>query len=174
MRVGGAVGAWFAERATKHGAFDVDTADLRELALPPSTEPNHPRTGDYVYDHTKNWSEIVKRANAIAIVTPEYNHSFPGPLKNAIDYLHNEWAYKPAALITYGGVSAGLRCAQALKPVLQSLKLSVTAEAVMIPWVAKQVADGTFTPTEIEDGSAGHALDELAKLTQLLLPLQHH
>lgn len=174
VRLGGAVGTWFAERARAHGGFQVEVADLREIALPLSDEPNHPRTGDYVHAHTRAWSEQVRRANAVAIVSPEYNHSFPAALKNAIDYLHDEWLYKPVGLVTYGGISGGLRCAQALKPILSMLKMWVAAEAVTIPWVIKQIDGETFTPTDLEDGGAGHMLDELAKLTTAALPLQHH
>ena len=50
---------------------------------------------------------------------PEYNHSFTAPLKNAIDFLHHEWSYKPVGLVSYGGVAAGTRAAQKIKPVVR-------------------------------------------------------
>ena len=66
-------------------------------------------------------------------VIPEYNHSFTAPVKNAIYFLVKEWAFKPVGLVTYGGISGGLRAAQALKLVLVNLRMSVLAEAVTIP-----------------------------------------
>lgn len=174
VRVGGPVADWFVEKAKEHGGFDVDVADLRELDLPLSTEPNHPMTGNYTFDYTKAWSERVRKADAVVFVFPEYNHSYSAPLKNAIDYLNKEWHYKPAGLVSYGGVSAGLRSAQALKPVLQALRVTVISEAVMIPMVGTLLdEERRFHPTDIVAASAGQVLDELAKLTPILLPLQH-
>ena len=115
-RVGLPVGRWFEDRARAHGGFRVTVADLAELRLPLVDEPNHPRLRKYTQPHTRKWSEIVDAADAFAFVMPEYNYSFTAPLKNAIDYLHQEWQYKPVGLVSYGGVSAGTRAAAALGP----------------------------------------------------------
>src|SRR5450755_2540666 len=94
-RVGLPVAMWFQDRAQAHGGFELELVDLYELDLPLLDEPNHPRLQKYTKEHTQAWSSIVDSADAVAIVTAEYNCGYPAALKNAIDYLHHEWRYKP-------------------------------------------------------------------------------
>lgn len=174
-RVGLPIGTWFAERAREHGGFEVEVADLAELALPFLDEPNHPRRADYVEPHTKAWSATVDAADAIVFVLPEYNHSFTAPLKNAIDFLHNEWAHKAAGLVSYGGVSAGLRAATALKPVLAALKLTVVTDAVSIPIPfikGLRADDGSIRANDTMNASADAMLDSLLRIDAVLRPLR--
>ncbi len=86
-------------------------------------EPHHPKLARYAHEHTRAWSAVVDRADAVVLVFPEYNHSFPATVKNALDYLHREWADKAVGLVSYGGASSGLRAAAALKPVLTCLRM---------------------------------------------------
>jgi NAD(P)H-dependent FMN reductase len=172
VRAGEPVGRWIRERAVAHGGFDVEVADLAEIDLPLMNEPNHPRLGKYTFDHTKAWSARVAAADAFLIVTPEYNHGFPAPIKNALDYLYAEWQHKPVGLVSYGAVAGGVRAAQALKPVLQYLKMIPLSEQVIIPFVAKHIADGVFTSTTAIDDSATAMLDELVRLEHALRPLR--
>ena len=119
------------------------------------------------------WSAVVSRADAFVFVTPEYNHSFPAALKNALDYLHVEWADKAAALVSYGGVSAGLRAATALKPVLTSLRMVPVVEAATIPFFQQFLTeDGEFVPNDQLAGGGKAMLDELLRLTTVLRPLR--
>lgn len=105
-RAGYPIGCWIAEKAEKHGSFDVELVDIAEFDLPPLDEPHHPRLQNYVHDHARRFSKTIDRADAFAMVFPEYNRSFNGALKNAIDYLVAEWAHKPVGLVSYGGISA--------------------------------------------------------------------
>ena len=106
-------------------------------------------------------------------VTPEYNHSFPASLKNALDHLHAEWADKAAGLVSYGGVSAGLRAATAIKPVLTALRMVPVLEAVSIPFIAQRVTeDDEFVPDAGLEGGAKAMLDELARVTAALRSLR--
>ena len=177
-RVGPSVGTWITQRATEHstsehGGFDVQVTDLAELNLPLLDEPNHPRLRQYVHQHTKDWSALVDSSDAFIFVTPEYNHGFNAALKNAIDYLHNEWLHKPAGIVSYGGVSAGTRATQMLKQVLNSVKVVPVTEAVNIPFVAQHLdEDKRFKPTELIDASATAMLDELLKWTESLAGLR--
>ena len=163
-RAGLPIAQWFAERARQHGGFTVETADLAEIDLPLFDEPNHPRLGKYTHQHTRDWSARIDRADAIVFVTPEYNYGYPAPLKNAIDYLHREWRYKPVGLVSYGGVSGGTRAAQMLKQVVTTVKMMPIPEAVSIPFVAQRIGDdGRFQPdTAMEEGATA-MLDELAR-----------
>jgi NAD(P)H-dependent FMN reductase len=117
-RVGLPVAEWISGIAREHAGFDVQVIDLAELDLPFMDEPKHPRLHQYEHEHTIRWSETVDEIDAFLFVMPEYNFGFTAPLKNAIDYLHHEWAYKPVGLVTYGGVSAGTRAAQMIKQVV--------------------------------------------------------
>ena len=132
-RVGLPVGQWFAERAEAHGGFDVEVLDLAEIALPMMDEPNHPRLRQYTQQHTKEWSATIDACDAFAFVMPEYNHGFNAPLKNAFDYLHHEWRYKPVGFVSYGGVAAGTRAVEQLKQVTCAVGMLPIVEAVLRP-----------------------------------------
>ena len=162
-RVGAAVGEWFAAEAGADGRFDVEVIDLQEVALPFLDEPKHPRFRDYTHEHTKRWSETIDRGDAYAFVMPEYNHGYSAPLKNAIDFLWHEWNDKPVVLVSYGGVSGGLRAATSLKPVLDSVRLQFAAE-VPIPFVHSFVEDGKVEANDAMRTGVTAALDEVVRL----------
>jgi NAD(P)H-dependent FMN reductase len=172
-RVGLPVGKWFEQCAIAHGAFAVQVADLAEIDLPFLDEPNHPSQQKYTKQHTKDWSARIAASDAFVFVMPEYNHSFTAPLKNAIDYLVKEWAFKPVGLVSYGGISGGLRAVQALKPVLSGLRMVPLTEAVVIQFVASLIEDdGHFEPTTSMANSVKPMLDELAREVPVLKQLR--
>ena len=172
-RVGLPVAHWFHERAVEHGAFEVEMVDLAELNLPFMDEPNHPRLGQYTHQHTKDWSAKVNAADAFVFVTPEYNHGFNAPLKNAIDYLYTEWQHKPVGFVSYGGVAAGTRAVQMLKPVVTVLKMVPMVDAIPIPFVAQLVDDqGELQATESMGRAATAMLNELQRWETALRPLR--
>lgn len=169
-RAGLPVGRWFADRAEAHGGFDVEVVDLAELALPFLDEPHHPKMRRYTKDHTRRWSAMVEAADAFVFVTPEYNHGMPASLKNAIDYLHAEWAHKPVGFVSYGGVSAGTRAVQMLKQVVTAVRMLPVFEAVSIPFVQQFLADGELHANDVMDDAAGQMLDELRRSEEALRP----
>lgn len=171
-RVGPAISAWFAGIARAHGGFDLEVADLAELNLPLHDEPAHPRLGQYEHEHTKAWSAIVSRADAVVFVMPEYNYSFSAPLKNAFDYLHNEWKYKPVGFVSYGGVSGGLRAVQQFKQVVTTLTMLPVPVQVAVQNVAQFLHDGRFEPDAAAEGAAKSMLDELAHVAPALATLR--
>ena len=164
-RTGLPVGQWFEGFANDHGEFDVTVADLAEIDLPLMTEPNHPSMKQYTQQHTWDWSERVEAADAFVFVMPEYNYSVSAPLVNALDYLYQEWQYKPVGLVSYGGVSGGLRAAQHVKPIVTTLKMHPLSEGVAIPKVASFIDEDshTFTPNESVESSATTMLDALVQ-----------
>ena len=172
-RVGLPVADWVTARAQAHGAFELDVVDLVELALPFMDEPNHPRLRRYEHQHTKDWSARVQAADAFVFVTPEYNHSYNAPLKNAIDFLHSEWEYKPVGFVSYGGIAAGTRALQALKPVVTVLKMTPVTEAVNVPFVRQFMTDDeVFVPNEVLEQAADAMLAELVRVETALRPLR--
>jgi NAD(P)H-dependent FMN reductase len=172
-RIGLPIGNWVAQVAAQHGGFDrVEILDLAEIDLPFFNEPNHPRMRQYVYPHTIAWSEAVDSADAFVFVSPEYNYSMTAPLKNALDYLSAEWAYKPVGLVTYGGMSGGTRAAHQIRQVVSVLKMIPVPEAVALPMVFPQIVDGEFVPTDGNVAAANLMLDELDKVGAALAPLR--
>jgi NAD(P)H-dependent FMN reductase len=172
-RVGPSVAAWVQDRAIEHGGFDVELVDLADINLPMFDEPRHPRFGDYAHEHTRAWSATVDRADAFVLVMPEYNYGFNAAIKNAIDYLHTEWQYKPVGFASYGGVAAGTRAVQLLKPVLTTLKMMPISEAVHIPFVTQFLgADNRLQPNDIMEASVTAMLDELARWTAAMSSLR--
>ena len=163
---------WFVDRATTHGAFEIEVVDLVEFRLPLLDEPNHPRLRQYVNPHTHEWSEKVEDADAFVFVTPEYNHGYPASLKNAIDYLHHEWRYKPVGFVSYGGVAAGTRAVQQLKQVTGALQLIPTQTAVNIPFVFGMIDDGVLHANDVMEQAASAMLGELETLNGALTPLR--
>ncbi len=171
-RVGVHVGEWFYKIAKEHSAFDAAWVDLKEVGLPLFDEPKHPRLRDYQHEHTKRWSAIVDAADAMVFVAPEYNYGPTPALINAIDFVSQEWAYKPIAFVSYGGISGGLRAVQATKLILSAVKAVVITEAITVPFVAQSVKDGVFTPNEVQAKAAPALLDELARWAKALRPLR--
>ena len=171
-RVGLAVGQWFHRRAVEHGNFEVSLVDLQDVALPLLDEPEHPRLRKYTKAHTHAWSKSVEGADAFTFVTPEYNFGLPPTLLNAIDFVYSEWNYKAASFVSYGGVSGGLRATQMAKVPLTSVKVMPIVEQVAIPFVAKQIAEGKFTPTDAQHKAAADMLDELHRWAAALKPIR--
>ena len=172
-RAGLPISQWFTARAKDHGGFDVNVVDLAELDLPMLDEPNHPRLGMYTKRHTKEWSAIVDAAEAIVFVTPEYNYGYPASIKNAIDYLHKEWNYKPVGFVSYGGIAAGTRAVQQLKQVLTTLRMFPVFESVNIPFHTEFLdKDGILVPNEIMEQAADAMLNELGRTEAALRPLR--
>ncbi|GGO16924.1 reductase [Microbispora rosea subsp. aerata] len=172
-RVGLPVAEWFRDRAVAQDAFEVELVDLAEVNLPFMNEPSHPRLRQYVHQHTKEWSATVERGDAFAFVTPEYNYGFNAVLKNALDYLHHEWQYKPVGFVSYGGIAAGTRAVQMLKQVVTTLKMVPLFEAVSIPFVTQFLdEEGRLRPNEVMNSAADAMLAELERLATALRHLR--
>src|ERR1700722_17364752 len=112
---------WVIDRAEAHGGFDVEVLDLRDWPLPMFQE--HLGTiGDFedpTYSEpiVRRWNHTLKAADAFLVITPEYNHSIPAVLKNALDSVFVSFAlrHKPIAAVGYStGLAAGARAIEHL------------------------------------------------------------
>lgn len=162
-RIGPMVAEWFNDFAKSHGTFDARLIDLAEFRLPLFDEPHHPMRREYQHEHTKKWAESVASADAFVFVTPEYNYGPPPSLTNALDYLYLEWNYAPAAFVSYGGVTAGMRSSARAAMTVSTVKMMPIPESVGIPNVFAQLADGKFKATDLNAAGATSLLNELAK-----------
>jgi len=154
-RIGPTVAKWFDAFAREHGAFDVHLVDLADFKLPVYDEPQHPRLQKYEHQHTKRWSESVAAADAFAFVTPEYNYSVPGVLKNAIDWVSRlkdqPFAGKPVALQSAAiGALGGARCQYHLRQIMVFLDALVFNKPEVFV---------TFARTKVDEAS-GKLTDE--------------
>jgi NAD(P)H-dependent FMN reductase len=172
-RIGLPVANWFQERAQAHGGFELELVDLAELDLPLLDEPNHPRLRQYTQEHTRAWSATVDSADAVVFVTSEYNYGYPAALKNAFDYLHREWRFKPVGFVSYGGVAAGTRAVQQFKQVVGALQMLPVASAVSIPFVPQFLdEEGVIQGNDMMLKTAADMLDELLGAEAALRPLR--
>lgn len=96
----------------------------------------------------------------------------PASLKNALDYLHDEWAFKPVGFVSYGGISAGMRAVQLLKPVLTALRMLPLTDQVALSNFAQYLVDGVFDPGEPAAAACTVLLDELSRTTLALARLR--
>jgi NAD(P)H-dependent FMN reductase len=173
-RVGLPVAEWFLEVCAGEPAFTPTLIDLNTVNLPMLSEPAHPRLKQYTQPSTIEWSATIDRMDAFVFVTPEYNHGTPPALVNALDHLYQEWNYKPAGFVSYGGVSAGLRSVQMTKPILLALRMMPVVEAVAIPSVNihQDKETGRFTGTDAMVRAGQTMLKELARCEMALRTLR--
>jgi NAD(P)H-dependent FMN reductase len=142
-RFGPTVAGWFAEEAARRRDFEVDLVDLAD-----------PDSGVV---------SRVDRADAIVVVTPEYNHGYPGPLKAAIDSASSEWHGKPVAFVSYGGMSGGLRSVEQLRLVFAELHATTIRETVSFHRARSQFDEqGRPRDTAAVTAAAAALLDQLA------------
>ena len=124
-RFGPRVGSWVAAEARQRPEWLVDVIDLAEIDLPAVLPARHtPAIRDY--------ADRIDRADAFVVVTPEYNHSYPASLKQAIDVLHSPWRRKPVGFVSYGGLSGGLRAVEHLRAVFAELHAATIRETVRL------------------------------------------
>jgi len=171
-RIGLPIAQWVREAAESHGGFDIDFVDLKELALPFMDEPRHPAKRAYEQAHTIAWSARVDAADAFIFVSPEYNHSYSPALKNAIDYLFNEWRHKPVGYVSYGGASSGTRGVAALGVVASEVGLVKAGAAVEISSPADYLNDGVFSPNDKHRSLLSGMLSELVTTSAALRVLR--
>ncbi|SFZ83658.1 NAD(P)H-dependent FMN reductase [Devosia enhydra] len=111
-RFGDVLGRWLAGEAQQSGLFDVRVMGLN----PPDSLPIQGRW-DLSVEGVAAFRDQLAEADAFLVVTPEYNHGYPAGLKHAIDQTVREWAAKPVAFASYGGMSGGLRAVEQLRQV---------------------------------------------------------
>lgn len=128
------VAAWVAAQAASQPQLACEIVDLADWPLPMDDEPAMPAIGPYAQPHTRAWSAKVTAADAVVLVTPQYNWGYPAVLKNAIDHLYREWRDKPAMIVSYGGHGGGKSAAQLMQVAAAvKLRLVPTMPALLLP-----------------------------------------
>jgi NAD(P)H-dependent FMN reductase len=155
-RFGDTVARWFAREARERGDMLVDVIDLAEVDIP-AVLPRHPTPAIQTY------AERIERADGFVVITPEYNHSFPAALKQAIDVVFTPWRRKPVGFVSYGGMSGGLRAVEQLRLVFAELHATTVRETVCFP-MAPARFDASGEPVDAT-GPAAAAKTMLDDLT---------
>lgn len=124
---------WIYEQAKKHDDLQVELIDLAEVNLPFLDEAIPASMGKYEKEHTKAWAKRIDAIDAFIFVTPEYNHSYSPVLKNAIDFVFQEWHYKPVGYVSYGSLAGGSRAVEHLRTIAAETKMYDIREQVLIP-----------------------------------------
>lgn len=147
-RFGERVGSWVCTCLVEAG-IDVDLVDLADLTFPPDMAQ---------HADIASFASRIDEADAVVIITPEYNHSYPGPLKTAIDALREPWRAKPVAFVSYGGMSGGLRAVEALRLVFAELHAMTVRDTVSLhnPWAS--AADPTIDYPDAASAEALHRM----------------
>lgn len=152
---GPAVAAWALEHLARHAELRVELLVVAELDLPWT----YPGRGDA---RVRSLRRRLDAADAFVVVTPEYNHSFPGNLKQTIDLARDEWARKPVGLVSYGGVSGGLRASEQLRLVFAELRAVDLRDTVSFVDPRSSLDDaGGLRPSPRADEAMATLVDEL-------------
>lgn len=159
-RLGKAVADWVDARASERGDATFDVLDVADFDLPLLDEPMPPSLGRYSLGHTKAWSEAVDGFDGYIFVTGEYNHSIPGALKNAVDYLYKEWNNKAAGFVSYGS-SGGIRAVEHFRAVAAELQMADVRAQVALPLATEFANYRTFIPTAAAERSLQALFDQV-------------
>lgn len=186
-RRGAVVARWVEQVASGHasvaaGRASVEVIDLAEQVLPLLDEPVPAVFADYRSAHTQRWAAVVASFDAFVFVTPEYNHSVPAALKNAIDFLYAEWGDKAAGLVGYG-VQGGTRAVDHLRLILAEVRTVVVPTQVALSVFtdfdlsgtdpADPTAAGVLAPGEGPAETLFTMLTEVVAWSQALRSLRH-
>lgn len=159
-RIGSKVAEWVQKQAADHAGAEFEVLDLSDFDLPLLDEPAPAAMGQYSRPHTHRWAETIAAYDGFIFVTPEYNHSMPASLKNAIDYLYAEWRNKAAAFVSYG-VDNGARAIEHLRPVLTHLDVATIGFHVALSLYDDFENFSEFRPRDIHLPKFGPMLDQL-------------
>jgi NAD(P)H-dependent FMN reductase len=166
------VARWVMEQARRRSDAEFELVDLADYPLPHLDEPLPPSMGQYHNAHTQEWAATIGRFDGFVFITPEYNHSTSGVLKNAIDFLYAQWNNKAMGVVSYG-VVGGTRAAEHLRLVAGELQMAD---------VRTNVALSLFTDfenfTELRPGAHQPQLldtlfGEVIAWSEALAPLRH-
>jgi NAD(P)H-dependent FMN reductase len=155
-----AVARWVHEIAKKRNDASFEVVDIADFKLPLLDEPMPPMMGQYSHPHTKAWAAKIAGFDAFVFVTPEYNHSTSGALKNAIDFLFREWNDKAAGFVGYGGVG-GARAIEHLRTVLAEVKVADVRATVNLSLFTDFENYVTFKPAPHQERTVTAMLDDL-------------
>src|SRR5580692_7088199 len=170
-RRGEQVAKWVLEVASQRADADFELIDLIDFPLPHLDEPLPPSIGQYQNSHTLEWAAVIAQFDGFIFVTPEYNHSTSGVLKNAIDYLYAEWNNKAMGVVSYGAVG-GARAAEHLRLIAGELQMADVRTNVALSLFTDFENFTDLAPSEHQEQVLQTLLGEVLAWSQALAPLR--
>jgi NAD(P)H-dependent FMN reductase len=155
-----AVARWVADIAAKRRDASFEVVDIADFNLPLLDESLPPAMNQYAQMHTKVWAAKIATFDAFVFVTPEYNHSMSGALKNAIDFLFREWNDKAAGFVGYGA-AGGTRAVESLRLVMGEIKIADVRSQVALSLFSDFENFTTFKPRPQQEAAVTEMLDDL-------------
>ncbi len=159
-RNGEAVARWVYEIAKKRIDAEFEFVDIKDFNLPLLDEPVPPSQGQYSKEHTTVWSAKIDSFDGYIFVTAEYNHGIPGALKNAIDFLYQEWNNKAAGFVSYGS-AGGVRSVEHLLLVMAELQVADVRAQVTLSLFTDFENFTKFKPASYHEKSFNDMLDQV-------------
>jgi NAD(P)H-dependent FMN reductase len=170
-RNGEAVAKWVHQLAQQRADAEYELVDLLDFNLPLLDEPVPPSQGKYSKPHTLAWAAKIATFDGFVFVTPEYNHSTSGALKNAIDFLYKEWVNKAAGFVSYGS-AGGVRAVEHLRLIMGELSVADVRQQVMLSLFTDFENFSTFKPDPRHEKSVATLLDQVVAWSGALKPLR--
>ena len=170
-RRGEQVARWVIGRAQRRTDAEFELIDLVDYPLPHLDEPLPPSMGQYRNPHTRDWAATISRFDGFVFVTPEYNHSTSGVLKNAIDYLYAEWNNKAMGVVSYGAVG-GARAAEHLRLIAGELQMADVRTNVALSLFADFENFTELAPGPHQVEALQTMLSQVIAWSQALAPLR--
>jgi NAD(P)H-dependent FMN reductase len=166
-----AIARWVLAAASQHQDADFTVVDLADHDLPMLDEPvAAAMSTDYLHPHTRTWSQTINSFDGYVFVTPEYNHSTTGALKNAIDYLYPEWHDKAAGFVGYG-THGGVRAVEHLRLIMGELQVADVRAQVALS-LFSDFTDTRFTPAPHHEAALEAMLHQVTRWSAALRPLR--
>jgi NAD(P)H-dependent FMN reductase len=166
-RNGEQVARWVLDQAQQRDDADYELIDLLDFNLPHLDEAMPAAMGQYANAHTKAWAEKIDSLDGFVFVTPEYNHSTSGALKNAIDFIYGEWNNKAAGFVSYGS-AGGTRAVEHLRLIVGELQIADVRAQLALSLANDFVAYSTFVPSPQHATTLGVVLDQLVSWSEAL------
>ncbi|BDZ48457.1 FMN reductase [Frondihabitans sucicola] len=170
-RNGKAVADWVYDRAVQRDDAEFELVDLRDFPLPHYDEEGSPARSTFDADHAVAWTNKVAEFDGFVFVTPEYNHSTSGVLKNALDYVYTEWNNKAAAFVSYGG-AGGARAVEHLRLVASELEMATVRNQVALSLMTDFENFSRLAPAPYQLSQLDAALDQVVAWSAALAPLR--
>ncbi|MFI6821055.1 NADPH-dependent FMN reductase [Micromonospora sp. NPDC050187] len=170
-RNGEQVAKWVFDIASRRDDAEFELVDLADYPLPHLDEAIPASFGQYQQEHTKRWAAKIASFDGFVIVTPEYNHSTSGVLKNAIDYLFAEWNNKAVGFVSYGS-AGGARAVEHLRLIAGELKMADVRQQVVLSLMTEFENFSVFKPGDYNLPAVNTLLDEVVAWSKALAPLR--
>ncbi|MGW2294584.1 NADPH-dependent FMN reductase [Streptomyces violaceorubidus] len=170
-RNGEQVAGWVRDAASRRTDAEFELIDLRDHPLPHLDEPLGAMHGHYQHAHTRAWAARIASFDGFVMVTPEYNRSTSGVLKNALDYLYAEWQNKAAGFVSYG-VVGGARAAEQLRLICGALHMAAVSQQVTLSLTTEFENYTTLKPAAHSATALDTLLDQIVAWSTALAPLR--